>query len=86
MNINYIKLNNKIKYIYIFRLKKGPGESGKSTIFKQMKIINQNGYSHEELEAYKSTIFQNVLDCFFTLIEHSMNMNNPFTLEKNQVN
>lgn len=63
----------------------GPGESGKSTIFKQMKIINQNGYSHEELEAYKSTIFQNVLDCFFTLIEHSMNMNNPFTLEKNQM-
>ncbi len=50
-----------------------------------MKIINQNGYSHEEQEAYKSTIFQNVLDCFFTLVEHSINMNNPFILEKNQV-
>lgn len=26
----------------------GAGESGKSTLFKQMKIINKNGYSEKE--------------------------------------
>ena len=27
----------------------GAGESGKSTIFKQMKIINKDGYSKKEV-------------------------------------
>lgn len=61
----------------------GPGESGKSTIFKQMKIINQNGYNNEELEAYKSTVYQNVLDCFFTILEYTRKMNQTFASEKN---
>jgi len=60
----------------------GPGESGKSTIFKQMKIINQNGYSQEELEAYKQTIYQNVLDCFFSMLENARSMNPPIDFEE----
>ncbi|BEJ10679.1 hypothetical protein CspHIS471_0101010 [Cutaneotrichosporon sp. HIS471] len=39
----------------------GSGESGKSTIVKQMKIIHQNGYTREELLAFKPTIHSNVL-------------------------
>ncbi|CAK9785192.1 G-alpha-domain-containing protein [Cutaneotrichosporon oleaginosum] len=39
----------------------GSGESGKSTIVKQMKIIHQNGYTKEELLAFKPTIHSNVL-------------------------
>ena len=31
----------------------GAGESGKSTVVKQMKIIHGDGYSSEELEGYK---------------------------------
>lgn len=31
----------------------GSGESGKSTIVKQMKIIHQSGYSRDELLSYK---------------------------------
>ena len=38
----------------------GAGESGKSTIVKQMKIINLGGYSKEEKTNYKSIIFLNV--------------------------
>lgn len=41
----------------------GSGESGKSTILKQMKIINQNGYSQEELLMYKTTVYKNLIDC-----------------------
>ncbi len=40
----------------------GSGESGKSTIVKQMKIIHQNGYTPEERMAYRQTIYKNLLD------------------------
>ncbi|KAG6899883.1 hypothetical protein C0993_005770 [Termitomyces sp. T159_Od127] len=40
----------------------GSGESGKSTIVKQMKIIHQNGFSQAELEAYRPVVYKNVLD------------------------
>ncbi|GAA5978478.1 hypothetical protein JCM11641_007959 [Rhodosporidiobolus odoratus] len=40
----------------------GSGESGKSTIVKQMKIIHQNGYSRDEIMLFRLTIHKNVLD------------------------
>lgn len=40
----------------------GSGESGKSTIVKQMKIIHQNGYSRDELLLFKVTVYKNVID------------------------
>lgn len=46
----------------------GSGESGKSTIVKQMKIIHQNGYTQEELAMYRLTIYKNVIDCVKGLI------------------
>ncbi|OJD21429.1 guanine nucleotide-binding protein alpha-3 subunit [Blastomyces percursus] len=46
----------------------GSGESGKSTIVKQMKIIHQNGYSVEELTMCRSTVYKNLLDCAKDLI------------------
>lgn len=46
----------------------GSGESGKSTIVKQMKIIHQNGYTKDELALYRLTIYKNVLDCAKALI------------------
>lgn len=40
----------------------GSGESGKSTIVKQMKIIHQNGYTIDELALYRLTIYKNLID------------------------
>ncbi|BFZ57343.1 Guanine nucleotide-binding protein alpha-2 subunit [Savitreella phatthalungensis] len=40
----------------------GSGESGKTTIVKQMKIIHQSGYSEEERLMFRPTIHKNVLD------------------------
>ncbi len=40
----------------------GSGESGKSTIVKQMKIIHQNGYTAPELAAYRQTVYRNLLE------------------------
>ncbi|KAI5307041.1 hypothetical protein KEM56_005434 [Ascosphaera pollenicola] len=47
----------------------GAGESGKSTIVKQMKIIHQNGYTQEELRNYRSTVYKNLLECAACLIK-----------------
>ncbi|KAJ7892545.1 heterotrimeric G-protein alpha subunit, GPA3-like protein [Mycena olivaceomarginata] len=40
----------------------GTSESGKSTIIKQMKII-QGGYDERERNEYRTAIYKNVLDC-----------------------
>ncbi|KAJ7049055.1 G-protein alpha subunit [Mycena amicta] len=45
----------------------GSGESGKSTIVKQMKIIHQKGYDTRERAVYRPTIYKNVLDSAATL-------------------
>ncbi|VDB95884.1 unnamed protein product [Peniophora sp. CBMAI 1063] len=47
----------------------GSGESGKSTIVKQMKIIHQNGYTPDELLAFRPLIWRNLLECVHTVIE-----------------
>ncbi|KAL6245689.1 Guanine nucleotide-binding protein alpha-2 subunit [Rhinocladiella similis] len=46
----------------------GSGESGKSTIVKQMKIIHQNGYTQEERTLYRLTIYKNLVDCMKALV------------------
>ncbi|KAF9218739.1 guanine nucleotide binding protein, alpha subunit [Gyrodon lividus] len=40
----------------------GSGESGKSTIVKQMKIIHQHGFTDDELMTFRPTIYRNTLD------------------------
>ncbi|TQV98904.1 guanine nucleotide-binding protein alpha-3 subunit [Cordyceps javanica] len=46
----------------------GSGESGKSTIVKQMKIIHLKGYSDEELYNYRPTVFKNLVECAKAII------------------
>lgn len=51
--------------IYIFL---GAGESGKSTIVKQMKIIHETGYSKEECEQYRPVVFSNTIQSLIAII------------------
>ncbi|XP_035243910.1 guanine nucleotide-binding protein G(t) subunit alpha-2-like [Anguilla anguilla] len=46
----------------------GAGESGKSTIVKQMKILHQGGYTKEEQIAFKAVIFGNILQSALAII------------------
>eukprot|EP00004_Rigifila_ramosa_P006870 TRINITY_DN177_c0_g1_i2.p1 TRINITY_DN177_c0_g1~~TRINITY_DN177_c0_g1_i2.p1 ORF type:complete len:369 (+),score=102.13 TRINITY_DN177_c0_g1_i2:125-1108(+) len=39
----------------------GAGESGKSTIFKQLRMIYSSGYSPEECASFKMTVFNNAV-------------------------
>ena len=52
----------------VLTVRVGSGESGKSTIVKQMKIIHQNGYSRDELAMYRHTIYKNLIDCAKAII------------------
>lgn len=48
----------------------GPGESGKSTLFKQMKILARpNGYSDEELFKFSSSIHRSVMQQMLLLVD-----------------
>ncbi|KAK9889153.1 hypothetical protein WA026_004427 [Henosepilachna vigintioctopunctata] len=46
----------------------GAGESGKSTIVKQMKIIHETGYSIEECKLYKPVVYSNTIQSLMAII------------------
>ncbi|XP_039653625.1 guanine nucleotide-binding protein G(t) subunit alpha-1 isoform X1 [Perca fluviatilis] len=55
----------------------GAGESGKSTIVKQMKIIHQDGYSLEESMEFIVIIYSNTLQSIMAIVKamSTLNMN-----------
>lgn len=42
----------------------GAGESGKSTILKQMRLIHSKSFTPQERQQWKVTIFSNLLHAF----------------------
>ncbi|CAM9974992.1 guanine nucleotide-binding protein G(i) subunit alpha-2-like [Lethenteron reissneri] len=46
----------------------GAGESGKSTIVKQMKIIHEAGYSPEECRQYAAVVFSNTIQSIVAIV------------------
>ncbi|XP_046852674.1 guanine nucleotide-binding protein G(i) subunit alpha [Xenia sp. Carnegie-2017] len=46
----------------------GAGESGKSTIVKQMKIIHESGYSQDECLQYKQVVYSNTIQSMIAII------------------
>jgi len=46
----------------------GAGESGKSTIVKQMKIIHETGYSPEECQHYRPVVYSNTVQSLLAII------------------
>ncbi|TPX31176.1 hypothetical protein SmJEL517_g05438 [Synchytrium microbalum] len=63
------KLRNEVKMLLL-----GAGESGKSTILKQMKLIHDSGYSAEEREAFKEIIFSNTAQSMRVILEAMSSM------------
>ena len=47
----------------------GAGESGKSTILKQMKLIHEGGYSRDERESFKEIIYSNTVQSMRVILE-----------------
>ena len=54
---------NEIKLLLL-----GTGESGKSTIVKQMKIIHDKGFSKEECLQYRALVYSNTVQSLATIL------------------
>lgn len=63
----------------------GTGQSGKTTIFKQMKILHLKGYGHEERMQFKWVIFCNILDSMHKLVNVMFDLNIPFEISGHRV-
>lgn len=72
-------LIKKLHWPVIHALIQGAGDSGKSTIAKQMKIIHLDGFSDEERLSYKTTIANNILTSMRTLIHQSGKFEYPLS-------
>ena len=46
----------------------GAGESGKSTIVKQMKIIHEGGFTAEDNKQYKPVVYSNTIQALVSII------------------
>lgn len=62
------------QYMHVLIAQLGAGESGKSTILKQMKLIHDGGYSRDEREAFKEIIFSNTVQSMRVILEAMENM------------
>lgn len=47
----------------------GAGESGKSTVLKQMRLIYAQGFSKSEKEEWRAIIFNNILSAFKVILD-----------------
>ena len=80
--MNEIKVKDE-KHVKILLL--GASESGKSTIVKQMKIINLGGYTEEERIKYRNVIYSNISLTMKNLDEGLKTLNMEFMNPNNQV-
>lgn len=62
----------------------GAGESGKSTVLKQMKIINSQGYTPDERRAFKNIINSNIVYSMKTICVNMPKLKIPLESRSNQ--
>jgi GTPase SAR1 family protein len=68
---DHLRVENKQFHTIIKLLMLGPGESGKSTFVKQMRLLYSDGFNEEEKTNFKYTIHSNVLVAMKTLLHAS---------------
>lgn len=69
------RAKNEIKMLLL-----GAGESGKSTVLKQMKLIHNGGYNDQERDSYKEIIFSNTIQSMRAILEAMPQLENPIQL------
>ncbi|KAL1924989.1 uncharacterized protein VTP21DRAFT_4643 [Calcarisporiella thermophila] len=58
-----LNLRKEIKMLLL-----GAGESGKSTILKQMKLIHDGSYTRDEKESYREIVFSNIIQSMVAVL------------------
>jgi guanine nucleotide-binding protein subunit alpha len=62
----------------------GSGESGKSTICKQLKIIN-HGFTHDELAGWRTIVYRNLLDSSQAIVHANRQFGYGYSTPKAEV-
>ncbi|XP_014677622.1 PREDICTED: guanine nucleotide-binding protein G(o) subunit alpha [Priapulus caudatus] len=57
----------------------GAGESGKSTIVKQMKIIHESGFTNEDFKQYKPVVYSNTIQSMVAILRAMGTLNVAFS-------
>jgi G-protein alpha subunit len=63
----------------------GAGESGKSTVLKQMRLIYAQGFSKAEKEEWRAIIFNNLLSAFKVILDAMDELDIEFDVKLNDV-
>ncbi|CAG0887884.1 unnamed protein product [Darwinula stevensoni] len=63
----------------------GAGESGKSTIVKQMKIIHESGFTQEDFKQYKPVVYSNTIQSLVAILRAMPNLGIPFGNNEREV-
>jgi len=69
-----LKISNNQK----LTIKLGTGESGKSTVAKQLRIINQKAWTDEERMEYKPLVYRNIISSLQTILSNASKANVVF--------
>ncbi|CAD6579001.1 MAG: hypothetical protein CYPHOPRED_000773 [Cyphobasidiales sp. Tagirdzhanova-0007] len=62
----------------------GAGESGKTTILKQMRVIHELGFTAEETEQYRRQVFMNIWDAMRSCLEGMQELDIRLSVESNR--
>lgn len=62
----------------------GAGESGKSTVLKQMKLIYASGFSKTEKLEWKPVVFNNIVQAFRMIYDAMNELDVKFANEENE--
>jgi guanine nucleotide-binding protein subunit alpha len=64
----------------------GAGESGKSTVLKQMKLIHASGFDDSERESFRIIVFSNIILAMQIIFEVLEQLSIPLENKANAVN
>ncbi|KAI8338129.1 guanine nucleotide binding protein, alpha subunit [Chlamydoabsidia padenii] len=73
-----INMRNEVKLLLL-----GAGESGKSTILKQMKLLHDGGFTQDERESFKEIIFSNTIQSMRVILDAMQHLG--FRLESEHI-
>ncbi|KAI9333252.1 guanine nucleotide binding protein, alpha subunit [Obelidium mucronatum] len=74
-------MENTIKLLLL-----GAGETGKSTVLKQIKLIYGKGFEAEEKKVFRSAVLGNIMTCIKTLAIEMDKLKIPFGFKKSRNN
>jgi hypothetical protein len=80
LKIDSLKFNKQEKILLL-----GAGESGKSTIVKQMKILHLNGFSNEERLEFRTIIIGNTIDSLKEILQAMVKLKIEFDNDERRV-